>query len=112
MDITGDKLRQARRAMRMTQDALGRAIGVSGSAVGKWEAGDSEPSYDHLVKLREVLNGEPAPDSLSQLRDVVEVQARLLQLLIDDAKVRRQDDTELVDQLASLEVVLGRLLRR
>jgi transcriptional regulator with XRE-family HTH domain len=105
--LTGDKLRQARRAMRLTQKALGDAVGVSGSAVGKWESGEAQPSYDRLVLLGQVLNGDPPPDNLNRLRDVVLAQQEVLSLLARETRERLGDDHEIAARLAALEVVLG-----
>ena len=38
-----DRLRRARRALGMTQDALARRLKVSTRQVGRWEAGVQQP---------------------------------------------------------------------
>lgn len=107
---TGETLRQARRAKRLTQRALGDLVGVSGAAVGKWESGAATPSYDHARRIGEVLAGDPPPDNLNRLRAVVEAQAQVVMLLAREARGRMDADDELAERLADLEVVLG--LRR
>ena len=105
---TGEPLRRARKAKRLTQRALGDLVGVSGAAVGKWESGASTPSYDNAQRIGEVLAGDPPPDNLNQLRAVVEAQAQLVLLLAREARERLGGDDELSERLAALEVVLGR----
>ena len=39
--MTADELKQARKALGLSQMALSRALGVDGRTVRRWEAGDS-----------------------------------------------------------------------
>lgn len=50
-----EQLREKRREKGMTQDALAEALDVSRQAVAKWEAGQSFPSTENLLELRELL---------------------------------------------------------
>lgn len=55
--MTLGKLISARRKiMRMTQEELAAIIGVSKSAVAKWETDGGIPDRDNLKKLSEVIN--------------------------------------------------------
>ena len=45
-----------RKAMRLTQEELAFRIGVSKSAVAKWETDGGLPDRDNLKKLSEVIN--------------------------------------------------------
>ena len=45
-----------RKVMRLTQEELSRKIGVSKSAVAKWETDGGIPDRDNLKKLSEVIN--------------------------------------------------------
>lgn len=55
--MTLGKLISARRKiMRMTQEELATIIGVSKSAVAKWETDGGIPDRDNLKKLSEVIN--------------------------------------------------------
>jgi len=45
-----------RKAMRLTQEELATLIGVSKSAVAKWETDGGLPDRDNLKKLSEVIN--------------------------------------------------------
>ena len=52
----GERIQAARHAAGLSQERLAPLCGVSGSAVvSNWEIERSEPSYDTLVKLAEVL---------------------------------------------------------
>jgi len=42
--LTGDQFRAARCALGLTQDDLGRVLGVGGRTVRKWERGERRPS--------------------------------------------------------------------
>lgn len=45
-----------RKIMRLTQEELSQKIGVSKSAVAKWETDGGIPDRDNLKKLSEVMN--------------------------------------------------------
>jgi phage repressor protein C with HTH and peptisase S24 domain len=51
----GKTLRAAREKRGLTQADLGRQVGVSRAAIGQWEAGDTEPSTQHLISVCSVL---------------------------------------------------------
>ena len=52
----GDRLRTARRRSGLSVRALGRRLGVSGSAVAQWEARQgSQPAASRLAQIAEVL---------------------------------------------------------
>ena len=54
MDIA-TQIRTARAARGISQRKLGRQLGVSGSAVAQWEAGDTKPSILARVDLAGIL---------------------------------------------------------
>ncbi|MEM1485437.1 helix-turn-helix transcriptional regulator [Oscillospiraceae bacterium PP1C4] len=49
--MLGDRLKTLRKSRRMTQQALGEALGVSTSAIGMYEQGRREPDNDTLAAL-------------------------------------------------------------
>lgn len=51
----GQRLKDARIALRMTQPDLAKAVGVTKGAIGNYETGVSSPKEPILVKLMEVL---------------------------------------------------------
>lgn len=51
----GKRIRAARESAGFTQESLSEAIGVSRSAVARWENNDIEPKIENLICLSEVL---------------------------------------------------------
>lgn len=62
----GQRVYQARLALQaalgreVTQAEVGKAVGVTGQAVGLWETGKSEPKLDVIIRLAKKLQSEPA----------------------------------------------------
>jgi transcriptional regulator with XRE-family HTH domain len=52
----GPRLLQARQARKMSQQAVGDAVGTPHSQVSLWESGKCRPSAEHLVELARTLN--------------------------------------------------------
>lgn len=59
----GPEIRAAREAANMTQDELGKKLGVSRNAVSLWEAGTNRPSLPRIFKIMRLFG-------LSKLDDV------------------------------------------
>jgi|GEM_PF-826120 len=59
--MKGKKLRQARKAVRLTQKQLGARLGVSAGLIGHWETGHSQPSYEQERQLIDALAVATAP---------------------------------------------------
>lgn len=53
--MLGDRLRQARKDAKITQEALAASIGVKRSVISKYENGTIEPSISQLKKIAPVL---------------------------------------------------------
>jgi transcriptional regulator with XRE-family HTH domain len=52
MGLQGNRIRQARRQGKLTQEQLARAVGVHRSAVAQWEqAGGSHPTAENLARI-------------------------------------------------------------
>lgn len=51
----GERIRQRRKAMKLTQQALANGIGVSHVAVSQWEKEETVPRGEHLLRLAELL---------------------------------------------------------
>lgn len=54
------RIARQRRALFLTQEALAAAIGVTQSAVARWETGDVEPALRHRRALAEALMISPS----------------------------------------------------
>lgn len=44
------------RRLRMSCEALGRELGVTGKTVARWEAGESDPPFHKIVKLAKLAD--------------------------------------------------------
>ena len=47
----GQNLRNVRTLKRISLNALGKELGVTGSAISSWELGNKEPNFDMLKKI-------------------------------------------------------------
>ena len=52
----GKFIAKRRKIMRLTQEELAKRIGVSKSAIAKWETDGGLPDRDNLRKLSDVIN--------------------------------------------------------
>ena len=55
MVLVGKRIRQARELAGLTQEQLAEKIGVSRTAVVRWEAGETDPTLDHLIAMTTIL---------------------------------------------------------
>lgn len=56
MISVGRRIRQAREHAGLTQEKLAETIGVSRTAISRWESGEIDPTIDHLIHLAQQLN--------------------------------------------------------
>lgn len=103
-NYTGGQIKAERLRRKWTQRKFADMIGVTPVAVSKWENDLSEPSYNHMRRIREVfINGAPDPDRLAELEAEI---SRLRQQQDDlDARVLR-----LVQDSESFRAVVTKLL--
>ena len=52
----GDRLRFARESAELSLEAVGEALGITGSAVSQWETGKTYPSRKSLVQFAELTS--------------------------------------------------------
>ena len=65
----GQRIRERREALGLSQEKVAEQMGVSRQAVGKWESDDARPSTENLLRLAQLLGtdvqdlatGEAAP---------------------------------------------------
>ncbi|ASK17751.1 MULTISPECIES: helix-turn-helix domain-containing protein [Bacillus] len=50
-NIFGRNLRNLRNLKGLSLNALGKELGVTGSAISSWELGNKEPNFDMLIKV-------------------------------------------------------------
>lgn len=60
MSVTGERLKALREARGWTQDEVAKRLHVTRGAVGHWERGKNEPSYDMLIRLARLYNTSTA----------------------------------------------------
>lgn len=53
--MIGEKIKNKRKELNLTQEYLAKELNISRQAVSKWEKGTSEPSMENLVKLSEIF---------------------------------------------------------
>ena len=58
--LIGQRIKVRRKQLGLTQEELAERLGVTWSAVSKWEIGDRRPSDKLLQRLAEVLNVSPS----------------------------------------------------
>ena len=49
------KIAELRKKKHISQEKLGKMLGISNRAVSKWESGISNPSTENLIKLSQVF---------------------------------------------------------
>ena len=105
--VDPEAIRKGREAKGLSRADFAALLQVSPQAVEQWETGRTSPKEANALKIREVLAGDPPPTTISQLRAVVEAQAQVLMLLVEEVRERKGEDDELARRLADLEIVLG-----
>ena len=95
LDVGGQRIRELRRRLGMSQEALADAVGVSRSAVAQWETGRAGQLSRNLARLASTLD-VPVTKLLGKTpRNIVRKslaadEAAMLQLFRDaDGEVRR-----------------------
>lgn len=58
ISLIGASIAKVREALGLTQSALARRCGTSQSAIAMIEAGDRNPSFDMLLKIKRALGVE------------------------------------------------------
>lgn len=56
LDNFGQRLRLARESVGFTQEKLAEKLGVSRTAVARWESNDIEPKLQNLIGIAELLH--------------------------------------------------------
>ena len=58
VQMIGEKIKSARRALHMTQEQLAKKIGVTRGAVAQWEANMCKPTVESIMKVASATNSE------------------------------------------------------
>ena len=67
----GERIREARQAANLTQDAVARALKVKQPTVSSWEIGETYPTPGNLLRFCELTNVDVVP---------------LLELMVEEAE--------------------------
>lgn len=101
----GESIKKRRAAAGLTQDEVGKRLGISGSAVGQFEKKDANPSMNTLRKLAWVMGC----DVEDFLEDVTLDNAPGN---TDDDKIRlTHDETQLILRYRGLPAIVRTALR-
>lgn len=79
----GQRIKTYRQQKGLSQEKVAQLVGVSRQAVGKWEADQSAPSTENLLKLAEIL-GCTVEALLSEEEQTVSPADELFQLLKEE----------------------------
>lgn len=58
MVSVGSYLQRCRKSARLTQEEVGRRLGVTGRTVSDWETGRYVPSFDLMARLIRIIGGQ------------------------------------------------------
>ena len=78
----GDFIYQRRKALGLTQDELGRKLGVTNKAVSKWEVGETTPEVAMFEPLAKALEGSVDELLTQKKKKKVKINSLLLGLVI------------------------------
>ena len=78
MVLIGRRIKLARELAGLTQEKLAEIIGVSRTAVVRWESGETVPTVDHLIEMTSVL--KVSADYLLGISDTDQVTSTLMEM--------------------------------
>ena len=78
MILVGKRIKLARELAGLTQEKLAEIIGVSRTAVVRWESGETDPTIDHLIEMTKVL--KVSADFLLGTNDTDQVMNTLMEM--------------------------------
>lgn len=104
------RLRAARKNLKMTQDQLAKKLGRKNTTISNWESGHSHPSHADLVQLSEVL--EVSMDYLLGKTDSPEIlkDATDLKELMETRRVKWNGQELTREQLEKAKNILEYIL--
>lgn len=95
MVLVGKRIKLARDLAGLTQEKLAEIIGVSRTAVVRWESGETDPTIDHLIEMTKVLNVSAdfllGINDTNQTMDVLMEVASTLNRLISEMKEKEEE---------------------
>lgn len=96
MLILGKRIKQARELKGLTQESLAEMVGVSRTAIARWESGDIDPTVDHLIRMSNslgvdisyLLGADNKSQMIETLINISVSLEQLLSMLEDDSTTR------------------------
>ena len=67
-EATGRKIKELRKAKKVTVEMIGERLNLSDQAIYKWQRGDSAPTIDNLLLLSDML--DTSLDELVQTKEI------------------------------------------
>ena len=98
MITVGKRIRLAREHAGLTQEKLAETIGVSRTAISRWESGEIDPTIEHLIHLALTLN--VSTDYLlgisgkAEVLDMLKEMASTLDRIVSDLQKEIQEEKE------------------
>lgn len=97
-----DRLKELRKKANFTQEELGNLLGVAGNTVCYWEAGESQPPLETVIKLAEIFN--VSTDYLFGLENLGK-EEKLIKALTETGVVVNAKDITMEDLTNALKIV-------
>lgn len=85
----GKRLKQARKAKKLTQPDVANLLGVDFTTISKWENGHVEPGREQIIKLAELYG--TTTDELLGKPSIEEVEKAIKEMDIEDVLEKYRD---------------------
>lgn len=102
INLFKDRLKELRKKANLTQEELGNQLGVAGNTVCYWEAGESQPPLETIIKLAEIFC--VSTDYLFGLENL-DKEEKLIKALTEVGIVVNAKDITMADLLNALKIV-------
>lgn len=117
--MIGERIKELRKEMKITQEELSKNIGVSTSMVGMYETNARKPSYEVLIKIAEyfgvstdyLLNTE---EKLNVITNSLNNTKGITKEIVKTKNVNKDDNKELcdIDEFSTAEEAMQFILKQ
>ena len=98
----GDRLRKLRKNTNLTQEELGKMLGVAKNTISYWESGDSQPSVETIIEIADIF--KVSTDYLFGIENLSK-EEKLIKALTEVGVVVNTKDITLEDLTNALKVI-------
>lgn len=102
-----EKLKTARKAKKLTQAKLAKALHITKSAVSKYETGQLDPNCKTIIELCKIL--EVSSDYLLGIKEAEEEESKALtpheEIIIDSYRNAPEDMQEAIRRILKIEQI-------